>query len=77
MATVYLSEGVPSGPTSEPLVLTARPVKLGIGDGTSVEVLEGLREGEVVVIGATTLTAASTAPRNPFGSPFGGPPRPR
>jgi HlyD family secretion protein len=76
-ATVYLLEKdtLPTG--GEQTVLKAVNVKLGIGDGTSVEVLEGLKEGDVVVSSATTATAATTASRNLLGSPFGGPGRPR
>jgi hypothetical protein len=55
-------------------VLTPVTVKLGIADASNVEVLEGLKEGDVVAIG-TAPAAPSNAPRNPLGSPFGGPPR--
>jgi multidrug efflux pump subunit AcrA (membrane-fusion protein) len=57
--------------------LKAVNVKLGIGDGTSIEVLEGLKEGDAVVSSATAATAATTASRNLLGNPFGGPGRPR
>lgn len=75
-ATVYLTEKetVPMG--GERTVLRPVVVKLGIGDGTSVEVLEGLNEGDQVATGVTTVAAAA-APRNPLGNPFGGPGRPR
>lgn len=74
-ATVYLLEKEPQPMGSERTVLKAVTVKLGIGDGTSVEVLEGLKEGDAVVAGTgTTITTASTGTRNPF-NPFGGPPR--
>jgi len=76
--TVYLveKETLPAG--GERVVLKAVPVKLGIGDATNVEVLEGLKEGDLVATGTAAATAAaSNAPRNPFGSPFGGPPRGR
>jgi multidrug efflux pump subunit AcrA (membrane-fusion protein) len=50
-------------------------VKLGISDGTSIEVLEGLKEGDVVVSGTVTSpTTGLTVTRNPLGG-FGGPPR--
>jgi HlyD family secretion protein len=58
-------------------VLEAKVVKLGISDGTNTEVIEGLKEGDVIVTGlATSDTAAGTSgqrpPSSPFGSPFGG-----
>lgn len=75
-ATVYLleKEATPTG--GEQVVLKAVNVKLGIGDGSSVEVLDGLKEGDVVVSGAAAATA-TTASRNLLGNPFGGPGRPR
>lgn len=63
-------------------VLEAKVVKLGITDGTNTEVIDGLKEGDVIVTGlASSDTAAGTSgqrpPSSPFGSPFGGggPPR--
>jgi HlyD family secretion protein len=47
-----------------------RPVqiKVGISDGTTTEVVEGLKEGDVVVTGvALTQSAQATQPTNPFG----------
>ena len=58
-----------------------RPVtiKVGIADNTNSEVVSGLKEGDVVVVGSTApAAAAGAAPavQNPFGPPsFGGPPR--
>ena len=49
-------------------------VTVGISDGANTEVIEGLKEGDMVVVGTIT-SAASTAPASPFGSPFGGPGR--
>jgi HlyD family secretion protein len=74
-ATVYLleKEALPMG--KERAVLNPVTVKLGIGDGSNIEVLEGLKEGDVVVSGTVqSPAAASTALRNPLGG-FGGPPR--
>lgn len=63
--TVYL---LPAG--------TAKPepvkVKLGITDGMATEVLEGLKEGDLVVSGMSSPSKA-TPPPNPFGG--GGMPR--
>jgi len=46
-------------------------VKLGINDGVMTEVLEGLAEGDVVVLSMTTPTLATTPTANPS-NPFGG-----
>jgi HlyD family secretion protein len=49
-------------------------VKLGISDGTSTEVIEGLAEGDRIITNAYTASAdASSAPRS--GNPLGGGPR--
>jgi HlyD family secretion protein len=74
-ATLYQKETPAANAPSGQVVLRAVTVKLGIADASSVEVLEGLNENDQVVSG--TITATTTAPRNPFGSPFGGPGRPR
>jgi HlyD family secretion protein len=43
-------------------------IKTGISDGVNTEVLEGLKEGDVVITGQTTVgPAPTTAPSNPFG----------
>lgn len=74
-ATVYLLEKEPGLAGGEQTVLKAVTVKLGIGDGTTVEVLEGLKEGDVVVSGLAPAVVASTAPRSLLGGPMGGPRR--
>lgn len=74
-ATVYLLEKEPRPGGGEQTVLRAVPVKLGIADNTSVEVLEGLNEGDVVVSGLAPSTATASTTRNLLGGPFGGPPR--
>jgi HlyD family secretion protein len=54
-------------------VLQAVTVKTGISDGTSTEVSEGLKDGDVIVTGVISATATTTPPvSSPFGSPFGG-----
>ena len=73
MATVYLKERPAANTLKDQVVLRAVAVKLGIADGSSVEVIEGLNENDQVVSGTIT-TQAATALRNPF-SPFPGPPR--
>jgi HlyD family secretion protein len=81
--TVYLFEKEVAG-GKEQTVLKPVVVKLGISDGTYTEVLDGLKEGDVVVTGLNlpapaTATATTTRPggSSPFGGPFGGmrPPR--
>jgi HlyD family secretion protein len=44
-------------------------VKLGINDGVATEVLEGLKEGDLVVIGVTSHAPTSSTTANPFGGP--------
>ena len=60
-------------------MLNAVTVKLGISDGAATEVIEGLKEGDLLATGTVTPQVAGTAPQSsPFGgSPFGGPPRMR
>jgi HlyD family secretion protein len=72
--TVYLREPPAANAPDGPIVLRATTVKLGIADASSVEVMEGLKENDQVVSG-TVMAAASSAPRNPLGNPFGGPGR--
>ncbi len=71
--TVYLKEKPAVDDPKGQVMLRAATVKLGIADGSSIEVLEGLHENDQVVSGTVTPQAAA-ALRNPF-SPFGGPPR--
>lgn len=73
-ATVYVLEKPAVGTPNGGVTLRAVTVKLGIADATSVEVLEGLDEKAEVVSG-TVAAPVATGPRNPFGSPFGGPGR--
>src|SRR5438874_6572521 len=71
---VYLLDKELSSPGRP--VLAAVSVKTGISDGSNTEVEEGLKEGDVVIIGtsaAATTVASTTA--SPFGGPFGGPRR--
>jgi HlyD family secretion protein len=72
-ATVYVLAQSANG-AAKP-VLRPVTIKAGISDGSNTEVLEGLNDGDVLVTGtatsASTTTAASEPPRNPF-SPFGG-----
>lgn len=70
--------GRPGGPRGERKVymqaaggtkLEPVTVKLGINDGVSTEVLEGLKPGDVVVTGVTTSSSGSKAPA---GNPLSG-----
>ena len=73
------SGGENNGPTTRTLYTLTRPasgtprldavtVKLGITDGTSTEVLDGLKEGDQVVTAAIIPGAKAGAPAsNPFG----------
>lgn len=71
--TVYLIEtNALSG--KSPVALKPVPIKIGITDGAFTEVLEGLKENDVVASGVN-LPASAVATRpgaTPFGGPFGG-----
>jgi len=72
--TVYVMAPDPGGDPKRPL-LKQVTIKTGISDGaTYIEVLEGLKEGDVVVTG-TVSAGPSAAAQAPVGaSPFGGGP---
>ncbi len=70
--TVYIMESPAT--SSKPATLKPVTIRVGITDGKDSEVLDGLKEGDVVVVGVNLPAAASTAAtRPPGGSPFGGP----
>jgi HlyD family secretion protein len=75
IGTVYLKERPTPGAPGNQVILRAVSVKLGIADASSVEIVEGVREGEQVVSGTFTPQLA-TGLANPLGR-LGGPPRPR
>ena len=53
-----------------------RTIKVGLNNGSNVEVLEGLKEGELVVVGEVTAGEKSSSnQRNPMGPMMGGPRR--
>ena len=64
--TVYLP--TPPGADGEPKPPKPVQVKVGVSDSVSTEVIEGLNEGDNVIVGMTTTGAAGA----PSGSPFGG-----
>jgi HlyD family secretion protein len=74
--TVYVFGDTNSASTKEGPALKAVTVRTGISDASFTEVLEGLKEGDVVVTGLniplTQTAAAQQRPGSPFGSPFGG-----
>ncbi len=74
--TVYLLEKEIHDGVEQP-VLHAVTIKTGITDGSVSEVLEGLKEGDVVVTGLNVSGASIGGPqaRSPFGGPFGFRPR--
>ena len=80
----------PEGPRTQTIYLLAKdsgttgagkdvlkPVtaRVGISDGSYTEVMEGLKEGDVVVVGTVSSTTTAAAPAGPFSNPFGGPGR--
>jgi HlyD family secretion protein len=71
--TVYLLDKQLSKPDKP--VLVAVSIKTGISDGSTTEVEEGLKPGDVVVTGTITAAAVGTRTGSPFGGPFGGPRR--
>ena len=74
--TLHLLHKETAANGSVTVLLKPTIVKLGISDGTSTEVTEGLSEGDLVVVGTVSApSSASGAPVNPFANPFGGPPR--
>ena len=50
--------------------LEPRQIKVGVSDGATTEVLEGLNEGDVIVTAAITADGLSGA--RPASNPFGG-----
>jgi HlyD family secretion protein len=47
-------------------------VKTGISDGNSTEIIDGLKEGDTIIIGVILPQAAAAAPPSGGASPFGG-----
>ena len=74
--TVYVLANTNSASAGNGPVLKAVTVRTGLADASFTEVLDGLKEGDVVVTGLN-IAAAQTGPTQqrpstPFGSPFGG-----
>jgi HlyD family secretion protein len=74
LRTVYVLAGEPGKDANAKPSVQAVNVKVGITDGNGYEVLEGLKEGDVIITGTKggAMAAASGPPASPFGSPFGG-----
>ena len=68
--TLYVLDKDAAASGRDQAVLKPITAKLGISDGANTEVIEGLREGDVVATGTVTQTA--DAPTSAVGSPFGG-----
>ena len=66
--TVYKLGGTPDSPRPE-----SASVKLGISDGVNTEIIDGLKEGDVLISSAIIPGAATTSA--PSANPFGGGPR--
>ena len=67
----------PAEATGSSALLKAVTVKSGISDGVNTEILEGLKEGDVIATGLKVTTTVLTAsPNSPFGGPMGGMRRP-
>jgi hypothetical protein len=67
--TIYLFEKRGDKPVLKPVTVT-----LGITDGAYTEVIDGLKEGDVIVTGQNLPAAAMVArPGGPMASPFGRP----
>ena len=73
--TIYLLEKEAGAATPGQILFKPVTVKVGISDGANTEVLEGLKEGDMVVVGTVSSATSTAAPATPFGSPFGGPGR--
>lgn len=74
---IRYQNGNPSVTVKEGRSSVERLVKLGLTDGKSSEVLEGLREGEVVLAPTVTLQEGAAGSRNSPFSPGGRPSRRR
>ena len=68
--TVYVLDAA-AGDQKETPRPRAVTVKTGISDGSYTEVLEGLKEGEVIITGLNLVTPSTAAAARPGGNPFG------
>jgi len=70
--TVYLLPEKAEGNAAEPPKLKAVQIQVGISDGITTEVLEGLKEGDQVITGSITLDNSAAREGAPPANPFGG-----
>jgi HlyD family secretion protein len=74
--TIYVVDASLNSTNLTTLDMEPRTVKTGITDGIYTEVIEGLKEGDVIVIGQLqSKSAGAAAATNPFGSGMGRGPR--
>ena len=64
--TIYVVEGKTSG-GSATITIKPRQVRTGITDGISTQIVDGLKEGEEVVLTETVSNPAQQQSNNPFG----------
>lgn len=65
--TVYLIEGTASDPAEGDVILKPVTLQLGITDGSTTEVIDGLKPGDVLAVGTSSSPVAQTSnPLNPF-----------
>ena len=71
-ATLYIVNGTPNAAGQAAGSLQAVMVRVGVSDASNVEILSGVKEGDVVAIGTVTAQAAAAASggtNNIFGPP--------
>ncbi|MBI3880086.1 MAG: efflux RND transporter periplasmic adaptor subunit [Verrucomicrobia bacterium] len=74
--TIYVVDASLNSTNLTTLDMEARVIKAGITDGIYTEVLDGLNEGDVIVLGQVQpKSAGAAAATNPFGSGMGRGPR--
>lgn len=73
-AIVYLLEKTAETTADSKPVAKGVVVKVGITDGSSTEIIEGVNEGDNIIVGASIPGAPAVAatPNNPFAPNFGG-----
>lgn len=68
--TVYLLLQPAEGATDAAVDPKPVQIKVGISDGVTTEVLDGLKEGDQVITSMITSDSGAARPANPFGGPF-------